>query len=78
MKGVVGMLRELTEKDFARGVRNPHYEKIMTKVELAITKEDLATFDALSKLNGISPELIMRNCLADMAEEIREEDLIPA
>lgn len=68
------MMRELNEKDFARAVRNPHYDKIMTKVELAITKEDLATFSELSKLNGISAELIMRNCLADFAEEIREDD----
>jgi len=74
MKGVFKMMRELTEKDFARGIRNPHYEKIMTKVEIDITKEDLITFNELSKLNGLSVELILRNCLADFAEEIREED----
>ena len=68
------MMRELTEKDFARGVRNPHYDKIMTRVEIDITKEDLATFNELSKLNGLSIELILRNCLADFAEEIREEE----
>jgi len=74
MKGVFNMMRELTEKDFARGVRNPHYDKIMTRVEIDITKEDLATFNELSKLNGLSIELILRNCLADFAEEIREEE----
>ena len=68
------MMRELTEKDFAKGVRNPHYDKIMTRVEIDITKEDLATFNELSKLNGLSVELILRNCLADFAEEIREDD----
>ncbi|MCL2386252.1 MAG: hypothetical protein FWC89_01765 [Defluviitaleaceae bacterium] len=68
------MMRELTEKDFARGIRNPHYEKIMTKIEIAITREDLATFGELSKLNGFPVELIIRNCLADFAEEIRSDD----
>jgi len=74
MKGVFNVMRELTEKDFAKGVRNPHYDKIMTRVEIDITKEDLATFNELSKLNGLSVELILRNCLADFAEEIREDD----
>ena len=68
------MMRELNEKDFARGVRNPHYDKIMTSIEIEIAKEDLATFNELSKLNGLSVGLILRNCLADFAEEIREDD----
>jgi len=68
------MMRELTEKDFARGVRNPHYDKIMTKIEVEIRKEDLATFHELSKLNGMSVDMIARNCLADFAEEIREDE----
>ena len=67
------MMRELTEKDFARGVQNPHYDKIMTKIEIPITKEDIKTFEELSKLNGYPVELIIRNYLADFAEEIRQE-----
>ena len=68
------MMRELTEKDFARGIKNPHFDKLMTKIEIAIRKDDWNTFLELSKLNGIPPEIIMRNCLADFAKEIREED----
>jgi len=68
------MMRELTEKDFARGVKNPYYDKLMTKVEIAISKEDLATFGELSKLNGFTVDMIIRNCLADFAEEIREDE----
>jgi len=36
------MMRELTAKDFERAVRNPHFDKLMIKVEVAITKEDWA------------------------------------
>ena len=36
------MIRELTEKDFEHAVKNPHFEKLMTKVEVAITKDDWA------------------------------------
>jgi len=68
------MMRELTEKDFARGVKNPYYDKLMTKIEIAISKEDLATFGELSKLNGFTVDSIIRNCLADFAEEIREDE----
>ena len=68
------MMRELTEEDFARGVRNPHFDKLMTKIEIAIRKDDWNTFCELSKLNGIPPEVIMRSCLANFAEEIRNDD----
>ena len=68
------MMRELTEKDFERGVRNPYFDKLMTKIEVAIKKDDWDTFCELSKLNGIPPEIIMRNCLSDFANEIREDE----
>ena len=68
-------MRELTENDFARGKKNPYFDKLMTKIEIAIRKDDWNTFTELSKLNGIPPEIIMRNCLSDFAKEIREEDL---
>jgi len=67
-------MRELTEKDFEKGVKNPYFDKIMTKIEVAIKKDDWATFCELSKLNGIPPEIIMRNCLSDFANEIREDE----
>ena len=67
------MMRELTAKDFARGIRNPYYEKIMTNIDVEITKEDLNTINELSKLNGLPVNLIVRNCLADFAEEIRAD-----
>ena len=44
------MMRELTEKDFASGVKNPHFDKLMAKIEVAIRKDDWNTFLELSKL----------------------------
>jgi len=68
------MIRELTEKDFDRAVKNPHFDKLMTKVEVAVTKEDWATFCEYGKINGVPPELIMRNGLTEWAKELREDD----
>ena len=68
------MVRELTEKDFENAIRNPHFEKLMIKVEVAITKEDWATFCEYAKINNVPPELIMRNGLSDWAKELREDE----
>jgi len=68
------MIRELTEKDFERAVRNPYFDKLMTKVEVSVTKEDWATFCEIGKINGVPPELIMRNGLSDWAKELREDE----
>jgi len=68
------MIRELTEEDFARAIKNPHFNKLMTKVEVAITKDDWETFCEVARINGVPAELIMRNGLAEWAKELREED----
>jgi len=47
------MIRELTEKDFDRAVKNPHFDKLMIKVEVAITKEDWTTFFEFAKFNDV-------------------------
>ena len=67
-------MRELTAKDFERAVQNPHFNKIMTVVEVPVSKEDWATFCELAKLQEVRPEIILQNCLAEFAEEIREDD----
>ena len=67
------MIRELTEKDFDRAVRNPHFEKLMTKIEVAITKKDWDTFCEVGRINGVPAELIMRNGLAEWAKELRAD-----
>jgi len=68
------MMRELTAKDFERAVKNPHFDKLMTKIEIPISNEDWATICQLAQINEVRPEIILQNCLADFAEEIREDD----
>jgi len=67
------MMRELTAKDFEKAVRNPHFDRLMTKVEVPISKEDWASICELAKLNDVRPEIIIQNCLSEFAEEIRED-----
>jgi len=73
-KGGFNTMRELTAQDFERAVRNPHFDKLMTKVEVAVTKEDWATFCEIAKINDVPPEVIMQNGLEDWAKELREDD----
>jgi len=68
------MMRELTAKDFEKAIRNPYFDKIMTKIEVPISKEDWATICQLAKINEVRPEVIIQHCLADFAEEIREDE----
>ncbi|MCL2170005.1 MAG: hypothetical protein FWB74_08275 [Defluviitaleaceae bacterium] len=69
------MMRELTEEDFARGVKNPHFHKLARKVEVTVTHEDWDTFVEFARLSGgVRPELIMQRGLVYWAQELREED----
>ncbi|MDR1704493.1 MAG: hypothetical protein LBS19_07385 [Clostridiales bacterium] len=68
------MIKELTEDDFAKGVKNPFFDKIMTKTEIALRNEDYETFCEVGKMNNVPAEMIMRNCLADWAEKFRNHD----
>ena len=68
------LIKEITEKDFSRGVKNPYFDKLMIKTEVALRKEDYSTFCEVGEMNGVSAEMIMRNCLADWAKKLREHD----
>ena len=68
------MIREITAEDFARGKKNPYFDKLMKKTEIAIKKEDYEVFCEVGEMNGVPAELIMRNCLADWAQKMREHD----
>lgn len=67
-------MRELTEKDFAKGVKNPHFEKRRIRVEIDIKEDDWDTFRDLGARNYMFAETIMSNCLSDFAKKIREGD----
>ena len=68
------LIREITAEDFSRGVKNPYFDKLMTKTEVAIKKEDYAVFCEVGEMNGVPAEMIMRNCLSDWAQKLRDHD----
>jgi len=68
------MIRELTENDFAQAVPNPYFDKLMTKKEVYLKKDDYATFEEVGKLNGVPAEFIMKNCLSEWAERLRNHE----
>ena len=68
------MIEEITAEDFDRGVKNPYFDVLMTKTEVALRKEDFLTFCEVGEMNGVPAEMIMRNCLADWAQKFREHD----
>ena len=68
------MVRELTADDFARGVKNPYFAKLMKKTEIAIEHELYEVFCEIGKQNGVTAEIIMSRCLADYAKILQEHD----
>ena len=68
------MMKQLTEEDFARGVKNPHFHKLMRNVEVPVSHEDYATFCEFAELNDVPVKIIMRKGLMYWAKELREED----
>ena len=53
MKGDFDMIKELTEKDFARGIKNPYFDKLMIRTEIAVRKKDYELFEELGKPYGV-------------------------
>ena len=64
------MKNEYNEADFAAGVKNPYFEKLNRKAEVAIRHEVYSVFEDIAKQNGMTPEQIMQNCLIDYAAEL--------
>jgi hypothetical protein len=63
-----------TIDELKKGVKNPFYEKLNKEVTVAIRHEDYAVFCDTAKQNGerVTPEDIMRRCLADYAKILKE------
>jgi hypothetical protein len=65
-----------TIDELKKGVKNPFYEKLNREVTVAVRHEDYTIFSEAAKLNGdrVTPEDIMRRCLADYAKLLKEHD----
>ena len=70
------MIKELTADDFARGIKNPFFDKLCRKVEVVVKHEDYEVFLETARQNGerVKPEDIMKRCLADYAKVLKEHE----
>jgi len=70
------MKAEFTLDELKRGIKNPFYEKLNREVIVSIRHEDYAVFSDVAKLNGekVTPEDVMRRCLADYAKLLQEHE----
>ena len=61
------MKDEYTAQDFAKGRKNPYFEKLNKKTEVAVRHETYQIFKDIAEKNGVEPELIMRRALEQFA-----------
>ena len=67
-------MRELTEKDFAKAVKNPFFDALCLKTEVAVSRESYRIFEEIGKNNGVPAEIIMNRCLEDYALMLKDAD----
>jgi len=70
----MAMKEEYTVEDFAKGVKNPYFEKLNKRIEVIVSNEDYAYFSAIAEINEETPQDLMRRCLRIAAKEMREHD----
>ena len=70
------MKAEFTIDELKKSVKNPFFEKLNRKAIVSIRHEDYEIFSRVAKQNGerVTPEDIMRRCLADYAQILSECD----
>jgi hypothetical protein len=63
-----------TLDELKKGVKNPFYAELNKEVTVAVRNEDYAVFADAAKENGdrVTPEDIMRRCLADYAKLLKD------
>ena len=68
------MKDEYTAEDFAKAVKNPYFDKLNRKIEVAVRHESYNIFEEIGKKNGVSAEFIMKRCLDSYAKKLQEHD----
>ena len=63
--------REYTIDELKNGVRNPFYSKLVKEVTIPVSRDDYAVFEDIAKMNGESPESVMKRCLKMAAKEMQ-------
>ena len=67
-------MRELTAEDFARCVKNPYFEKLNRKTEVAVRHETYRIFEEIGNNSGVPAEIIMNRCLEAYAKKLKAAD----
>ncbi|MCL2108366.1 MAG: hypothetical protein FWH20_03360 [Oscillospiraceae bacterium] len=67
-------MRELTAEDFKKAIPNPFYDKLIKEVMVPVRREDYAVFEEVAKMNGETPELVMKRCLRTSAKRLKETE----
>jgi hypothetical protein len=70
------MKAEFTLEELKKGIRNPFYAKLNKEVLVSVRNEDYQMFLDAARTQGekVMPEDIMRRCLADYANILREHN----
>jgi len=70
------MKAEFTLDELKEGVKNPFYQKLNREVLVSIRHDDYSVYLDAAKQNGerVTPEDIMRRCLADYAKILKEAE----
>jgi hypothetical protein len=70
------MRTEFTLDELEKGIKNPFYDKLNKEVVVAVRRDDYTVFADAARQNGekVTPEDIMRRCLADYAKMLREHE----
>jgi hypothetical protein len=64
----------LTAEDFKRGIKNPIFPKMHTKMELWVNNEALEVYKKISEKNGTDLERLMREALTNYAKQLEEAE----
>ena len=68
------MKAEYTAEDFAKAVRNPYFDKLNKRTEVAVRHESYAVFEEIGKKNGVTAGFIMKRCLESYAQKLQAHD----
>jgi len=68
------MKAEYTAEDLKGAIKNPFHDKLIKEVIVPVRREDYAVFEEIAKMNGETPESVMKRCLKMAAKELKEHD----
>ena len=61
--------KEYTIEELRKGVRNPFYDRLIKEVVVPVKREDYAIFEEVAKMNGETPEQVMKRSLSISAKK---------